>query len=472
MTERVQPQAVEIEKAILGAILLEKEAINTAIELLKPEMFYNTANQYVFSAYLDLYSKSEPIDHLTVSDHIKAKNQVEKIGGMYYLTQLTNTVVSSAHLTKHCQKVVEKYVLRELIKIGGNLYTKAFDESADPFELTEEVEKIIHNLTLTSNTKDYLKIDDTLIDILKDLEEKRNREEFLTGVTTGFRELDRHTCGWQPSDLMILAARPKCGKTAMALAFAMNAALSGNGVGFFSMEMSSRQLVKRLLANKANMPLQALRDARLSDAEMVQLFENGVKKICGLDFYIDDTAALTVAEFKAKARRMIKKDNVKFLVVDYLQLFQPANTKKSQTREQEISTIARQLKIAAKELNVPLLALSQLSREIEKRASNVPVLSDLRESGAIEQDADMVMFLYKPTDAEIMDDRTKENQINLKIAAYRNGDLKSFEFDFQGMYQRFEERGLLMPQKQLTPITNSYGFPGKQSSFNNNEDLF
>jgi replicative DNA helicase len=453
MTSKVPPQAIEIENAVLGAILLEKEAIEIAAGLLSPEMFYSNANQIVFSAMYELHNKSQQIDYLTIQDHLSAKGELQTIGGVYYLTTLTNAVVSSAHIERHCRKLVEKYILRELIRIGGSLYAKGFDETTDPFVLIEENEQAIHSLSLNLKKKDLIKIDESVISVFRDLEEKRNRERYLTGVSTGFKTLDKNTCGWQPTDLMILAARPKCGKTAFALNLSLHAAQDGVPVAFFSMEMSADQLTKRLLANSSSIYLQNLRDARLNDEQMRHLFEHGIKKVGGLNFYIDDTAALSVADFKAKARRMVKKFGVGFIVLDYLQLMQPDAKKKNQNREQEVAQIARQLKIAAKELKVPLLALSQLSREIEKRGNHVPQLSDLRESGAIEQDADMVMFLYRP-EVEVAE------KIILNIAAYRNGDLSSIEFDFNGGYQRFTECGGYVG-KAAAPVKDLDGFPGR-----------
>jgi replicative DNA helicase len=463
MSNKIPPQSLDIEKAIIGIILIEKEAINLTAELLRPEMFYSNANQIVYSVFTELHNKNLPIDFLTVTDYLKARGELNTIGGSYYLTDATNAVVSSAHLERHCKKIVEKYVLRQLIKISGETYGKAFDETQDPFELMEQFEKTIHSLSLNLNQKDYTRIDDTLIQIAKDLEEKRHRDQSLTGIPTGFRDLDRTTCGWQPTNLIILAARPKCGKTAMALQLALNSAMEAHGVGFFSMEMSAQQLVKRLLANKASMYLQTLRDARLDDSQMMHLYQNGIQKLSGIPFFIDDTAALSVAEFKAKARRMVKTHKVKFLVIDYLQLMQPEKGKKNQNREQEIATIARQLKICAKELNVPILSLSQLSREVEKRAGNVPMLSDLRESGSLEQDADIVMFLYKPTESEILNDRDKENLITLKIGAFRDGEPKSIDFEFDGKYQRFSEKGIVTGMN-LTPLKTieNEGFPGSK----------
>jgi replicative DNA helicase len=458
MTNRVPPNALDIEKAVLGAILLEKEAINLVSEMVKPEMFYSTANQVVYEAIMTIHAKSHPVDLLTVKDELTATRKLEMIGGSYYLVQLTNDVVSSGHTANHCKKIVEKYLLRQLVKIGADTYSKSFDENSDPFEIIEQAEKLLTQLSQSINAKDFKSIDSSLMEVFSELEENRHRTESITGVPTGFTELNKSTCGWQPTDLVILAARPKCGKTAMALNFGLNASLGGTGVGFFSMEMSSSQLVKRVLSNKAGIYLQTLRDARLDDEQMMHLYERGVQKLAGIPFYIDDTAALSVPEFKAKARRMVTKYKVGLLVVDYLQLMQGDKNLKNQNREQVISSIARQLKITAKELNVPVIALSQLSREVEKRGSHVPQLSDLRESGALEQDADMVCFLYKPSEGDIISDVSLTDTIYFKIAAYRNGEPKTFEFEFKGEFQRFSEKGITSNKPNLVPVrsTNSY----------------
>jgi replicative DNA helicase len=463
--KKIPPQAIDLEKAVLGAIMIEKGAIETATELLRPEMFYTDGHQMIYRAFLDLESKSQPIDILTVIDYLKARNELEAAGGSYYITTLTNDVVSSAHLDKHCRKLVEKYVLRELIKIGGTLYAKGYDETSDPFELIELCEKSLLDINLNLKVKDFLHIGSTLIEVYGELEELRHRDYFLTGITTGFKELDKTLCGWQKSDFVILAARPKCGKTAMALSFGLNAAKAGNGVGFFSMEMSAPQLVKRLLANEAEMYLQSLRDARLTEEQMKHLFSNGVQKLGGLPFFIDDTAALSVADFKARARRMVRKEGVKLLIVDYLQLMQPDKNRKAGSREQEVSQIARSMKIAAKELNVPIIALSQLSREVEKRGNHVPQLSDLRESGSLEQDADIVAFLYKPSEDDIKADLSKEKQVFFKLAAYRNGEPKTIEFEFEGIHQRFTEKGtatVIQLPPNFKKLDND-GFPGSKN---------
>jgi replicative DNA helicase len=424
---KVPPKSEEFEMAVLGACMIERDAFNTASEFLKPEMLYVKKHQDIFRTIEKLSLRGSAIDIMTVSSEMKADKELT-----YYISSLTNYVVSSAHIISHCRKIVEFYLLRECIRIGGELYKLGFDQLTDPFELIENSSKQLHELTQAINSREALKIDNVLVSIVQDLEEKRHRKKHITGHTTGFEKLDVVTCGWQDTDLIILAARPKCGKTAFALNLGLNASLDGTGVCYYSMEMSSKQLVNRILANSSSMYLQSLRDAKLDDEQMVHLFESGVKRLAGLNFFVDDTAALSVSDFKARARRMVKKDGVGLIIVDYLQLFQRDRSMKNQNREQEVSHNARQLKITAKELSVPIIALSQLSREIEKRGSHVPQLSDLRESGAIEQDADMVMFLYKP-------EPENESKINLKIAAFRNGIPQTLPFNFKGEFQRFEE---------------------------------
>lgn len=448
---KVPPKAVEFENAVLGVCMLEKEAYNQASDLLKPEMFYHTKNGEIFSAMERLVAKRSALDIMTVSAEMKADKELT-----HYIASLTSNVVSSAHMVHHSRKIIEYYLLRECIKIGGELYKLGFDPATDPFELIENASKQLHSLTQSINNKEALKIDNVLISIVKDLEVKRHRKTNLTGLTTGFEKLNVATCGWQETDLVILAARPKCGKTAFALNLGINAATEGNGVCYYSMEMSAKQLVNRVLSNKSSMYLQSLRDAKLDDEQMMHLYQNGIQKIADLNFFVDDTAALSVSDFKARARRMVQKEEVKLLIVDYLQLFQRDRTLKNQNREQEVSHNARQLKITAKELGVPIICLSQLSREIEKRGSHVPQLSDLRESGAIEQDADMVMFLYKPEPED-------ETKINLKIAAFRNGVPQTLPFNFKGEYQRFEEAdGFIenkLPQGNWRPLTEEETFP-------------
>lgn len=462
MKQRVPPQAIDLEKSVLGALLQFSSAVETAEELLSEDMFYHGAHKMIYGAMQALRAKGWPIDLNTVAGQLKTKEQLEMVGGAYYLTTLTNHVASSAHTEKYCHILVEKFVLRRVIELGGRLYQRGFEELTDPFDLLEEAEKMLHAIGASLKSRTFTSIDQTLVEVVRDLEEKRQRERHLTGVHTGFARLNQLTCGWQPTDLIILAARPKCGKTAMALSFAEEAATDGTGVGFFSLEMSAPQLVKRLLAKRASVYLQSLRDARLDDGQMIHLYENGVKKLAGLPFFIDDTAAQSLGDIKRKARQMVK-NGAGLIVIDYLQLMQPDRGRKFQNREQEVATNARGLKILAKELNVPVIALSQLSREVEKRGSHVPQLSDLRESGSLEQDSDMVMFLYKPSEMEIQADASRKNIITLKAAAYRNGEPFLNEFEFDGAYQRFTELGEPKATAVVTNIGSNDGFPGTRS---------
>lgn len=444
LLNRVPPNAVEMEKVVLGAIMIDRDALPIASELLRPEMFYHIHHQIVYSAILELGNKGWNIDLTTVTDQLKADKKLEEIGGQAGVAMLTNNVVSSAHTLNHCRKIVEKYLLREQIRIAGELLTKGYDENSDPFENIERAEGDLHTLTMNIQQKEVQTIDTVVVQVMQDIEQLRHREHYLTGVGSGYRSLDIPTCGWQPSDLIILAARPSVGKTAFALSLASNAARSGEPVAFFSLEMSAKQLVKRVLAAESEMYLKTIRDARMDDGQMRHLYKNGVQKVAGMPFYIDDTASLTVGQFKAKCRRLVRKHKVKLIILDYLQLIK-STLGKNTNRQQQIGDISRELKITAKELDVPIIALSQLSREIEKRSTQVPQLSDLREAGDIEQDADVVMFLYGHSEKECKDDAEKASEIMLKVAKHRNGELETFVFDFDKPLQKFHDKGIHAP---------------------------
>lgn len=429
-----QPQAVDIEKAVLGAILIEKEAIGKVADILKPEMFYHSFHQHIYSEIQRLYAANQPIDLLTLTESI---SDLEKVGGAYYLTTLTNHVVSSLHIESHTKKIVEKFLLREQIRIGSELMEKGYDES-DPFENMEQAEKELQGLANVTNSKDSQVIDTVLVEVMQEIETLRHREGFLIGATSGYRSLDRITMGWQRSDFIIIAARPAVGKTAFTLSLGTNAAMNKKPVAFFSLEMSARQLVKRQLASTAKMYLSTIKSARLDDSQMTYLYNNGIQKLAGLPFYIDDTASMTVLQFKARLRRLVRKYGVQMCMVDYLQLLK--STVKNGNRQQQIGEISRELKIAAKELDIPIIALSQLSREVEKH-NRTPVLSDLREAGDIEQDADMVMFLYGHPEKDVLANKDLENEIFLKIAKHRNGGLGNLQFTYDKDFQIFTEQG-------------------------------
>jgi replicative DNA helicase len=423
-----QPQAVDIEKAVLGAILIERDAMTKIADTLKPEMFYHIKHQEIYRAMVNLYASNQPIDILTVIDHMGEKET-------YQISSLTNDVVSSLHIERHAKKIIEKYLLREQIRIGGELLDRAYSES-DPFENIEQAEKELQALAI--NTKEGQVIDTVLVEVMQEIESLRHREHYLTGVSSGYKSLDKITMGWQQTDLIIIAARPAVGKTAFTLSLATNAAINKQPTAFFSLEMSAKQLVKRQLASIASMYLSTIKAAKLDDSQMKNLFENGVQKLAGIPFYIDDTASMTVLQFKAKLRRLVRKYGIKFCVVDYLQLLK--STVKNGNRQQQIGEISRELKITAKELNIPIIALSQLSREVEKH-SRSPILSDLREAGDIEQDADIVMFLYGHPEKDVLPNKDLENEIFLKIAKHRNGGLGNLQFNYNKDYQIFTEIG-------------------------------
>lgn len=444
---KVPPQAKELEEAVLGAIMLEKSAFDTVTEILKPECFYVEAHELIFKAMQGLQLKNMPIDILTVVEELKFREQLDIVGGPYFVTRLTNTVVSTANIEAHSRIVLQKFIQRELIRISGEIIGDAYEDSTDVFDLLDDSESKMFNITNNYLKKNFEDINSVLATTIGRIDELRTRTDHISGVPTGFDNMDRVTFGWQPTDLIILAARPSVGKTAFALNLARNAALNPVkpvGVGFFSLEMSASQLVTRILSAESEIPLEKISRGKLEDYEYKQLMEKGIKKLETCPLYIDDTAALNIFEFRAKARRMVNKYKVGLIIIDYLQLMSGSNDKGT-NREQEISTISRSLKALAKELKVPIIALSQLSRAVETRKeSKMPQLSDLRESGAIEQDADMVMFIYRPEYHDVMhsaEGESTKGQTFVRIAKHRNGELKILNFQAHLHIQKFEDRG-------------------------------
>ncbi len=448
---KVPPQAKELEEAILGAMMLEKGAFDTVAEILKPECFYLDANQRIFKAMQGLAIKSLPIDMLTVVEELKLREELDMVGGPYYVSQLTNAVVSSANIEAHCRIVVQKFIQRELIRISGEIIGDAYEDSTDVFDLLDSAEGKLFEITNNHLRKNFDDIESVLVKTFNRIEDMRSRSDEITGVPTGFPTLDKITYGWQPTDLIILAARPSVGKTAFALNLARSAALRYDGstptpIAFFSLEMSSAQLVQRVLSAESEIPLEKISRGRLEDHEMQQLYKNGFNKLSKAPIFIDDSAALNIFELRAKCRRLKNKHNIGMIIIDYLQLMTGSSDRNS-NREQEISKISRDLKSLAKELQVPIIALSQLSREVEKRkeGNKIPQLSDLRESGAIEQDADMVMFLYRPEYYEITQDEFGESnkgETHVKIAKHRNGSLETVKLKALLHIQKFiEEEG-------------------------------
>lgn len=426
---KVPPQARELETAILGAIMLEKSAIERVEDILRPECFYTDEHQRVFRACMSLKNTGRPIDMMTVIEELKRTEELDLAGGPYAVSKLTNQVTSAANIEYHSAVVFDKWRQRELIRIGGQLMSGAYEDSFNYKETISELEKDLTGLSGPSGSA--ITIGQAISESLNRLEGLRQQASHITGIPSGYPDIDRVTHGWQNTDLIILAARPSVGKTAFALNLIRNAALNESkptSVGFFSLEMSTGQVTNRMIAAESGIPLDNIQNGQnVSDSQMQGLYGAILDPMSRSKIIIDDTGALSITDLRARARRMKRKNNIGMIVIDYLQLMSGDNTKGN--REQEISKISRDLKALAKELQIPIIALSQLSRELEKRGGQSgaePKLSDLRESGAIEQDADMVMFLYRPEyhgiTANEMGESTK-GLTKLSIAKHRNGSL-------------------------------------------------
>jgi replicative DNA helicase len=471
---KVPPQAVELEKAILGAIMLEKSAIDIAAELLKPECFYLESNQLIYRAILSLNSKHQPVDLLTVGNQLNDNGELELVGGPFYITQLTNAVVSSANIEAHAKIVKEKYIARRCIQIAGEMIGAAYENGTDVFNMISDHEQAIAELTTGTMGKSATPMDVALVQGIQRLEEIKERGEVMTGIPSGFAGIDQVTYGWQNSDFIILAARPAVGKTAFALNLARNAAINNirpTPVLFISLEMSLLQLTNRIMSSESEVWLEKISRGNVEKYDMQQIYGKGVEKLAKAPIFIDDTAALNVIELRAKARRLCSKQGIGLIIIDYLQLM--SGTGSEGNREQQISTISRNLKILAKELNIPIIALSQLSRAVETRQGEkkMPQLSDLRESGAIEQDADMVMFLYRPEYYDITSNETGEStkgETHVKIAKHRNGVLETIKLRADLAIQKFHswDGPDFEPQKptrnvEITEIEKQYSPNGK-----------
>ena len=441
---KVPPQAKDLEEAVLGAIMLEKSAFDTVVEILKPECFYVEAHQRIYSAMQSLSNKSQPIDILTVAEELRFKEELEMIGGAYYVTKLTNAVVSSANI------ILQKFIQRELIRISGEIIGDAYEDSTDVFDLLDDAESKLFEITNNHLRKNFDTIDSVLVKTIQRIEDLRHKNEDVTGVPSGFPSLDRVTYGWQNTDLIILAARPGVGKTAFALNLARNAVMNASKqtpVALFSLEMSAGQLVQRILSAESEIWLEKIARGKLEEHEMKQLYARGIQRLAQAPLFIDDTPALNIFELRAKCRRLKNKHNIGLIIIDYLQLMSGTGENRNSNREQEISNISRNLKALAKELSVPIIALSQLSRAVETRSAGkdgnkMPQLSDLRESGAIEQDADMVMFLYRPEYYDITQNEMGENnrgETIVRIAKHRNGSLETVKLKALLHIQKFIE---------------------------------
>ena len=440
---KLQPQALELEKAVLGALMIDNESLSDAIDSLQAEYFYAPKHQKIFEAIVNLFNNTQPVDILTVSEELKRIEMFKEIGGLAYISELTNNVSSSSNTEFHARIIAEKFIKRSLINISRKISNDAFDDSVDIFDLLNDAEANLFTVTEGTLRKSYDKMSSLIKGALENIETLRNKEDGLSGVPSGFTNVDRVTSGWQKSDLVIVAARPGMGKTAFALTMARNVAVDHNTpIGFFSLEMSSEQLVNRLIASEAELGASKLRKGDLADHEMVQLHEK-IKHLSEAPIFIDDTPGLSIFELRAKARRLVKNHGVGIIMIDYLQLMTAGGT--GGNREQEISTISRSLKGIAKELKIPVIALSQVNRGVESRTgvgSKRPMLSDLRESGAIEQDADIVTFIYRPEYYKIYEwdnGDDSRGQGELIIAKHRNGSLNNVRLKFTGEFAKFSD---------------------------------
>lgn len=437
---RLPPQAVDLEEAVLGAMMLEKEAVNVAIDILQPKSFYKDAHQKIFAVIQDLFQKSEPIDLLTITNSLRQNGELDIIGGPYYISQLTNKVASSANIEFHARIVAQKYIQRELIRISSEIISDAYDETTDVFNLMDKAESGLFSVTEGNIRKNWDDMSTLVRQAIKQIESAKNQDGNIVGTPSGFTALDKMTSGWQPSDLIILAARPAMGKTAFALTLCRNAAVDfKKGIAIFSLEMSSLQLVTRLISAESELSSGKLKNGNLRYDELAQIHT----RIAGLTeapIFIDDTPAISVFELRAKARRLKAQHDIQLLVVDYLQLMTAGGEGKG-NREQEISTISRSLKSIAKELNIPVIALSQLSRAVESRGGDRrPQLSDLRESGSIEQDADMVIFINRPEYYGLTEDEAGNSTLgvaNIIIAKHRNGSVGDVQLKFTAELAKF-----------------------------------
>jgi replicative DNA helicase len=440
---RVPPQAMDIEMAVLGAMLLEKNAIARALEILDDTVFYKPAHQKIFKAVIGLFEKNEAVDSITLAEELRRKGELDEIGGPMYLSDLTMRVTSAANIEYHAKIVLEKSLLRNLIGASSEISSRAFNEAEDALDLLDEAEQKIFKISEKRLKKSFVSMNDAVVSTMEMLESIHGSNSGVTGVPAGFPRLDNLTGGFQKSDLVIIAARPSMGKTAFVLSVARNAAVDhGVPVGFFSLEMSAQQLVLRLICAEARVDAHSVRTGRLPEDQWHQLSER-IGKLYQAKIFIDDTPALGILELRAKARRLKVEHNIGMIIVDYLQLMQ--GPKSSQSREQEISNISRSMKALAKELNIPVLALSQLNRSLEARPDKRPMLSDLRESGAIEQDADVVIFVHRPEKYGLTkdDNSSAEGIAEIIIGKQRNGPTDQVELAFIKQYARFDN--LAMP---------------------------
>ncbi len=430
---RIPPQNIDAEQSILGSLLLDKDAIPTVLEIIKADDFYKESNKEIFDAIIDLYNKAEPVDLVTVSEQLKTRGTLDGVGGIEHLTNIATAVPTTANVKHYAKIVEEKALLRNLIKASSNIVNMGYEDSNEANLVLDRAEKSIFDIMQKRNNKGFLHIKDILVEAYNKLEELYNNKGNITGLATGFTDLDNITAGLQNSDLILVAGRPAMGKTAFALNIAQHVAVStSKTVAIFSLEMSKEQVVNRILCSEAMVDSQKLRTGKLDEEDWVKIADS-TGPLSDSPIYIDDSATSSIMEIRAKCRNLKLKNDLGLIIIDYLQLMQ--GTGRTENRQQEISDISRSLKILAKEIDVPVITVSQLSRAPEARTSHKPMLSDLRESGAIEQDADIVMFIYR--DDYYDPDSEKKNRAEIIIAKHRNGATGSVELAWLGQYTKF-----------------------------------
>ena len=474
---KLPPQAQELEDSVLGAILIEKDAYGTVADLLRPEVFYKDQNRLVYEAIRALASKDEPIDTMTVCEKMRNQGTLDQAGGVVYVADLTRRVASTAHLRYHAQIVAQKATARDLIAMAARIEEKGFDETQDVEELMQEAEAGIFEISQRSQKRDVTQIDPVIEEAFRRMEKAAKNDGSISGIPSGFNDLDKITSGWQTPDLIIIAARPAMGKTAFVLSMAKNMAVDRNiPIAVFSLEMSNVQLVNRLIMNVCEIEGDKIKTGKMSKEDTKRL-NTKINIMKGKPLYMDDTPSLSIFELRSKARKLVREHGVRMIIIDYLQLMN-AQGSSFGSREQEVSIISRSLKALAKELDIPIIALSQLNRGVESRQGiegKTPQLSDLRESGAIEQDADMVCFIHRPEYYHIYsDDKSGKDLRGLAqiiIAKHRNGATDSIWLRFRGKFAKFQNEDEAIDADELSPLPSPDGSVSIQSSMNNSNPL-
>ena len=469
---KTPPQALDLEESVLGALMLDQNALTNTIEIIHTEYFYKPEHQLIFKAIVSLFEKSNPVDILTVVEELRSTGNLDAAGGAYYVSQLTNRVVSAAHIEYHARVLSEKYIQRGLIRVST--LTDSYDETTDVIELLDRTEQRLMDITENNFRRDYSDMSTLMREAFDQIESSQESKSGVSGLPTGFIELDRHTAGFQRGTLIILAARPAMGKTAFALSIARNMALDHEiPIAFFSLEMTGVELAMRLISSESEISSSMFKKGGMEEWQKQQLYQK-TERLSRAPIYIDDTSQLTIFELRAKCRRLKQRYGIQMVFIDYLQLMHGGGDNKNGNREQEISTISRQLKALSKELNIPILALSQLSRAVETRGGDKkPQLSDLRESGAIEQDADIVMFIYRPEYYNIDNDDkgSTVGKADIILAKHRSGGTGEVRLRFTGKYARFENDydydttgpSVLMPNSSFDNTTGSMTIDSKMN---------